>query len=112
MKTSFWTGCLVSVLCLAACGGSESNSGTQSPAPVVNQPPVPSLTTSTASLDEGQPFTLDASESSDPEGRTVTYRWVQRSGPNVDLSGQTGPSLDLFAPEIDADISTEFVRPM
>ena len=64
---------------------------------VVNRPPV-----ANAGPDQnvvvGGMVTLDASESSDPDGDSLTYSWERMSGPAVTLSDATAVSPTFTAP--------------
>jgi hypothetical protein len=50
----------------------------------VNNPPVASLIASVAVVETGEPITLDASSSSDPDGDILSYQWI---GEGVDACG-------------------------
>src|SRR6185503_18332077 len=53
---------------------------------VVNQPPTADAGAD-QTVDEGSGVVLDGAASSDPDGDTLTYSWIQTVGPAVSLSG-------------------------
>ena len=72
-----------------------------------NQPPTAD-TGSDQTVDEGQQVTLNATESSDPDGDALSYTWTQTAGPSVDLSGATSAQPTFTAPGVDADETLTF----
>jgi len=64
---------------------------------VNNAAPNAVLTTDTASVREGATVSLDASSSSDAEDDSLTYSYVVIAGPDIDLTGQTGPMTSFTA---------------
>ncbi|WP_427454048.1 hypothetical protein [Litorimonas sp. WD9-15] len=69
-----------------------------------NAAPTAILTTGATTVREGEVITVDASTSSDEEGDVLTYRYTITSGPDIDLSGQTGSMASFTAPDVDTDI--------
>jgi hypothetical protein len=57
---------------------------------------------------EGATVQLNAAASSDPEGRSLTYRWVQTSGPVVALDDATAVQPKFTAPEVKSDTQLTF----
>lgn len=112
----------VLAFCLTACGGGGGGS-TATPSPPVASPPPPPpanvapdvhYTTSSTSPDEGQPFWIDASGSTDADGDALTISLSQVSGPSlgsVPLDGTEPSGEGIFAfraPEVDQDTVLEF----
>jgi subtilase family serine protease/Tol biopolymer transport system component len=52
---------------------------------------------------EGDPVTLDGTESTDADGDSLTYRWVQLDGPPVTLDDPTSATPTFTAPRIGDD---------
>ncbi|MCU4717279.1 glucodextranase DOMON-like domain-containing protein [Halapricum hydrolyticum] len=52
--------------------------------------------------------TLDATGSTDPDGQSLTYNWVQVSGPSVELTEETAADPSFTAPEVSEETTLEF----
>jgi len=63
-----------------------------------NQPPVAAATVSPASIFTGYTVTLNGSGSSDPDGNSLTYSWVQIEGTTVALSNANTAMATFTAP--------------
>lgn len=64
-----------------------------------NQHPNAKITAS-LNLTSGEPVTLDASGSFDPDGDTLSYHWTQTEGPYIDLSGASTATLNFVMPVV------------
>ena len=56
----------------------------------------------------GSEVILDASGSSDPEGRDIRFSWAQRQGPAVDLTGAQSAMARFVAPVVAEDTLLQF----
>lgn len=112
MKRVRVAGAAAIVFAVAACGGGGGGSSPPPPAPPPPGPPAPVVTASVSvsaiNIQEGQPFTLNASGSSVSTGAAVTYSWTQLSGPQVTITNPTSAILNLTAPEVTADTVAQF----
>lgn len=117
---------LAALAVCSACGGGGGSGGGGDGTGVVTPPPAPPVgppvgppsppavvvtaraVASAASVQEGQPFTLDASTSSEAGGATLTYTWTQISGPAVAIAAPSSAVLNLNAAEVSADTKAEF----
>lgn len=84
---------------LAACsggGGSSSSSPPSPPPPPSNTAPALQFTVDDLSPDEGQPFIIDASGSTDADGDALTITITQTSGPDAGP-----PPDDLVVPAVE-----------
>ena len=103
---------VTSILALMACGGGSGSSGGSTPPPQgggtttpTNAAPTASISVSDMAPNEGLKTTLDASESSDPDGDSITYAWTQLSGPDLVLSAPSSAQTDISVPNLTADTS-------
>ena len=68
-----------------------------------------------SSVVELSPVDLDGSASSDPDGDTLSYTWVQTGGPIVTLNGADSASPSFTAPDVAPGVSValtfELTRP-
>ncbi len=113
-------------LALAACGGGGGGTGSPTPPPVSSPPAPPPppppanaapelrYSVSSASPDEGQPFWIDTSGTTDADGDTLTIKVTQVSGPvpsDIPIYEDVPAGDGIFtfrAPEVDADSVMEF----
>ena len=83
-----------------------------SPGPGINQPPEVNVALSQSEVFEGDPITLDASGSFDPENQPLSFTWHQLSHLNFDLgiSGSNEAALELNAPfDVEQSITLQFL---
>ncbi len=76
---------------------------------VTNRKPSANAGEDIQQADEGSPVTLNGSGSSDPDGDTLSYHWVQTAGPSaVGPTGENTTTLAFTAPQVDADTVLTF----
>lgn len=95
---------------LVVSDGSASSAPSQVTVTVqntVNEPPVANAGPD-QTVNESASVTLSAAASSDPNGDTLSFTWVQLSGPSVSLSSTTGVSPTFIAPVVTADQTLTF----
>jgi len=97
---------LAAGLVVASCGG--GGGGSPPPPPPSPAAVVASASASAASVQEGQPFSVDASASTTNTGSALTYAWSQIAGPTITISNPNTAKLDLNAPEVAADEQAQF----
>ncbi|MFT4921442.1 MAG: serine/threonine protein kinase [Haloarculaceae archaeon] len=56
----------------------------------------------------GDSVTLDGTGSTDPDGDTVTYSWVQTSGPSVSVADSNSATPEFTAPDVDSERTLTF----
>lgn len=106
-KITAW---LLSLFALSSCSGG----GGSSPAPAPTTPPVAaaptiSIAVDKSVVDEGQPFTIDASATTDPNGDTVTFSITQTAGPVLQqISGTSSAVFSFETPRLDVDTVVSF----
>ncbi|MEN9799537.1 MAG: hypothetical protein RL653_3234 [Pseudomonadota bacterium] len=73
----------------------------------VNRPPVAAVVTPLSTL-PGAEVTLDGSGSSDPDGDTLAFKWIQTGGPEVTLSADNADKVTFTAPDVGAGTQLTF----
>ena len=89
-------------------GQLESKAQVQVTITSVNQAPVASVSAASQTVNEGANVNLDASGSSDSDGDTLSYQWVQTSGPTVSLSNASSAQASFTAPQVNANTNLIF----
>lgn len=73
-----------------------------------NQAPTASTAVASINVNENVSVTLDASNSTDPDGDTLSFTWVQTGGTNVSLTGANTAIATFTAPSVSANIQLVF----
>jgi len=74
---------------------------------LTNLPPSANLIPEITAV-SGDVVTLDASQSSDPEGESLSFRWEQIEGPGVTLSSISAMVVTFTAPQVSAATTLRF----
>ncbi len=74
----------------------------------INRAPTAAVAMSTLTVAEGAPVTLTAT-GEDPDGDTLSFAWVQGSGPNAVLTGANTATVTFNAPRVSADSTMTLV---
>ena len=93
----------LSILLLGCGGGGGSDDGSDSSS---SQNRAPTISLSNLSVDEGETVNISAAVR-DPDGDTLSYEWVQLSGPTVTLTVDDS-QLSIQAPSIDDTTVLQF----
>lgn len=56
----------------------------------------------------GQYLSLDASESMDPDGDSLSFLWQQTTGPTIDIAWPTSPTIGFHAPYVSQNTALTF----
>jgi hypothetical protein len=100
---------LVVLAVCTACGGGGGSPPTSPPPPPPSGVSISAIATAMpTTVDEGQPFKLDASASTISSGATLTYAWTQVSGPSAVIVNPATAAQDLSAPEVTANSTAQF----
>tara|TARA_R110000868_G_scaffold396068_1_gene668115 strand:+ start:170 stop:1663 length:1494 start_codon:yes stop_codon:yes gene_type:complete len=83
-------------------GGGSPSLPPSSPSAPSNGAPVVSISADVTAADEGRPFTLDASGSTDPDGDALSFTWTQTSGQAVEIR-EEGVRATITAPDVSQD---------
>ncbi len=68
-----------------------------------NHPPNADAGPETATMVEGASIDLDGSNSSDPDGDVITYRWTQQTGPPLTFSDPLAIQTSVISSDVMAD---------
>nr|WP_298930284.1 PKD domain-containing protein [uncultured Erythrobacter sp.] len=82
-----------------------SNSDSVSITVLANRGPLADAGADQGPIDAGQTVTLDGTASSDPDGDTLSYSWVQTSGPAVTLSDSNSAEPSFVAPQANGTVT-------
>jgi hypothetical protein len=80
--------------------GISSNATVNVTVNAVIQPPVAKVVASPNPANSGAVVSLNASGSTDPQGGTLTYKWIQTGGPSVSLANAATAVAGFVAPGI------------
>jgi pectate lyase len=96
---------LLTTLMLYGCGSDTSATvksdaqPQESTTPSSNHEPTANIR-APADLTSGETGSLDGSHSSDPDGDTLSYQWIQTAGPDITLTDSSNSSLTIVAPSV------------
>lgn len=76
--------------------------------PPVNKPPVAKVKSAKMTVEEDKQFILDASDSSDPENDTLTYKWELVGNSSIKINAADKAKATVTAPKAAANSNIEF----
>lgn len=101
-----YTGSKTSEMTLANLSVNDSDGGDA--AGPANEPPVADASAASTLVPAGTTLSLDATDSTDPDGDSLSYEWSQTGGATVTLTDATTASPTVTAPSVSTETTLVF----